>query len=93
MSWIELLKATDEDMKRMYIDATELISSLYEQTSEDMRFVDDFAKEYSDMVDKNPVEWPLMHDYLIKYLKIKTEERDLHRNVLKQLHEEVSEGF
>jgi len=94
MSWEVILK--DKEISKqgqMYLDATNLINGIYQQTSEDLRTIDKFAEKYSDMIDKTPVEWPLMHDYLLTYIKMKSEERDLHNNVLKQMKEEVFEGF
>jgi hypothetical protein len=91
MSWEEILK--NEDMKMMYAEAATLIKDMYEQTSEDLNTVDKFFLKYSHMIDKTPVEWPLMHDYLYAYLKMKDNERNLHRNVLGELHKEVTEGF
>ena len=94
MSWEVILKDKEISTQgQMYLDATNLISDIYKQTSEDLRTIDKFVEKYSHMIDKTPVEWPLMHDYLLTYLKMKTEERDLHSNVLKQIKEEVSEGF
>tara|TARA_R100000656_G_scaffold123781_2_gene100744 strand:- start:5 stop:286 length:282 start_codon:yes stop_codon:yes gene_type:complete len=88
MNWFELCKNTDKE-SQMYGDAAMLINNLSEIGDESFALIKDFAAAYDDMLDKEPIEWPLMHDYLLKVSERIVEERKLHVRTLKEIKREI----